>query len=50
VLRYLNVGASQFEEWAEEWLHEGEVWSSYTNNKAFGGGLIWGALAWQYKR
>jgi hypothetical protein len=25
VLRYLNVGASQFEEWAEEWLHEGEV-------------------------
>jgi hypothetical protein len=25
VLRYLKVGASQFAEWAEEWLHEGEV-------------------------
>jgi len=25
VLRYLNTGASPFEEWAEEWLHEGEV-------------------------
>jgi hypothetical protein len=24
-LRYLNTGASPFEEWAEEWLHEGEV-------------------------
>jgi len=25
VLRYLNTGASPFEEWAEEWLHNGEV-------------------------
>jgi hypothetical protein len=25
VLRYLNTGASPFEEWAEEWLHDGEV-------------------------
>jgi len=25
VLRYLNTGTSPFEEWAEEWLHEGEV-------------------------
>ena len=25
VWRYLNPGASPFEEWAEEWLHDGEV-------------------------
>jgi hypothetical protein len=25
VLRYLNTGAQPFEEWAEEWLHDGEV-------------------------
>jgi len=25
VWRYLNTGLSPFEEWAEEWLHEGEV-------------------------
>jgi len=25
VLRYLNTGALPFEEWAEEWLHLGEV-------------------------
>jgi len=25
VLRYLNPGLPPFEEWAEEWLHEGEV-------------------------
>jgi hypothetical protein len=25
VLRYLNTGALPFEEWAEEWLHVGEV-------------------------
>jgi hypothetical protein len=25
VLRYLNAGALPFEEWAEEWLHDGEV-------------------------
>jgi hypothetical protein len=25
VLRYLNTGALPFEEWAEEWLHDGEV-------------------------
>ena len=25
VLRYLNTGALPFEEWGEEWLHEGEV-------------------------
>jgi hypothetical protein len=25
VLRHLNTGQSPFEEWAKEWLHEGEV-------------------------
>jgi hypothetical protein len=25
VLRYVNTGAGPFEEWAEEWLHIGEV-------------------------
>ena len=25
VLRYVNTGAGPFEEWDEEWLHEGEV-------------------------
>jgi len=25
VLRYLNTGAVPFQQWAEEWLHEGEV-------------------------
>jgi len=25
VLRYLNTGQPPYEEWAEEWLHEGEV-------------------------
>jgi hypothetical protein len=24
-LRYVNTGAGPYEEWAEEWLHEGEV-------------------------
>jgi hypothetical protein len=25
VLRYVNTGAGPFEQWAEEWLHSGEV-------------------------
>jgi hypothetical protein len=25
VLRYFNTGAPPFEEWAEEWLHDGEI-------------------------
>jgi hypothetical protein len=25
VLRYVNTGAGPYEEWAEEWLHIGEV-------------------------
>jgi hypothetical protein len=25
VLRYVNTDAGPFEEWAEEWLHDGEV-------------------------
>jgi hypothetical protein len=25
VLRYVNTGAGPFQEWAEEWLHDGEV-------------------------
>jgi hypothetical protein len=25
VLRYVNIGAGPFEEFAEEWLHNGEV-------------------------
>jgi hypothetical protein len=31
VLRYLNTGALPFEQWAEEWLFNGEVWSSFTS-------------------
>jgi hypothetical protein len=31
VLRYLNTGALRFEEWAEEWLFDEEVWSSFTS-------------------
>jgi hypothetical protein len=45
VLRYPNTGAPPFEEWAEKWLHSGQVQSSCTKEKAFGEGLIWGALA-----
>jgi hypothetical protein len=29
VLRYLNTGALPFEEWAEEWLFDGEVYSIF---------------------
>jgi hypothetical protein len=25
VLRYVSTGAGPYEEWAEEWLHQGEV-------------------------
>jgi hypothetical protein len=25
VLRYVNTGAGPYEEWAEDWLHDGEV-------------------------
>ena len=25
VLRYVKTGAGPFEEWAEDWLHDGEV-------------------------
>jgi hypothetical protein len=25
VLRYVNTGAGPFKEWAEEWLHNGDV-------------------------
>ena len=25
VLRYVNTGAGPYEEWAEDWLHEGEA-------------------------
>ena len=25
VLRYVNTGAGPYEEWDEEWLHDGEV-------------------------
>jgi hypothetical protein len=25
VLRYVNIGQPPFEEWAEEWLHDGEL-------------------------
>jgi hypothetical protein len=45
VLRYLNTCALPFEEWAEEWLHDREVLTSYTREKDFGEGLIWHALA-----
>jgi len=37
-LRFLNISAHPFEQWAEEWLHEREVKSSYTKETEFGGG------------
>jgi hypothetical protein len=40
VLRYLITGSAPFEEWTEEWLHDREVYSSYTWAPDFGGGLI----------
>jgi hypothetical protein len=40
VLRYLNTGALPFEEWAEEWLHDWEVLSSYISATDSGDGLI----------
>jgi len=45
VLRYLNTGAPPFEEWAEEWMNDGEAYTSYTREKVFGGDLIWRAFA-----
>ena len=36
VLRYLNTGAWPFKEWADEWLHDGEIWSSYTSETVCG--------------
>jgi hypothetical protein len=39
-LRYLNTGQPPFEEWAEEWLHDRQAYSSYTSAPEIGGGLI----------
>jgi hypothetical protein len=44
VLRYLNPGAQPFEEWAEEWLHDGEALSLYISETVSGGDLISVAL------
>jgi len=40
VLRYLNTGAPPFEEFAKEWLHDGEAQSPYTLEKGIGEALI----------
>jgi len=40
VLRYLNTGPLPFEEWAGEWLHEGEVQSAYISATGIGDYLI----------
>jgi hypothetical protein len=40
VLRYVNTGAGPYEEWAENWLHEGEAWTSYTKATDCIGDLI----------
>jgi hypothetical protein len=39
-LRYLKTSTSPFEEWAEQWLNDGEVQSSSTKEMACGEGLI----------
>jgi hypothetical protein len=44
VLRYLNTGALQFEELAEEWHFDGQVWSIFIQVKASEDGLILVAL------
>jgi hypothetical protein len=44
VLRYVNTGAGPYEEWAERWLHDWEVYSSCTKVTDCGEGLIWRAL------
>jgi len=49
-LRYLNTSALPFEEWAEEWLHIGEVSSCCMKEVGCGEGLIWHALVFQGKR
>ena len=45
VLRYLNTGASPFQEWAEECLRKGKVYSSYTKERVCREGLIYRVLA-----
>jgi len=50
VLRCLNSGASPFEEWANEWLHNVEIQYISTKQTACGEGLIWDALESWYKR
>jgi hypothetical protein len=45
ILRYMNTGAGRYEEWSEEWLHDDEVFSSYTIETDCGEGLTWRALA-----
>jgi len=50
VLRYLNTGAPPFNEWAEEWLHNREVSSSFMKETGFGGNSILVALAYRCKR
>jgi len=47
---YLDTRVQPFEEWAEEWLHDGEVESTNMRETGFGGDLIWHALASQCKR
>jgi len=49
VLRYLNTGASRFEQWAEEWLHDREVSTPFLRKTVFEGDLNWRALAIRYK-
>jgi hypothetical protein len=44
VLRYLNTSALPFEEWAKEWLFDGEVYSTFTSATGLGDGSILGAL------
>jgi hypothetical protein len=47
VLWYFNTGAPPSEEWAEDLLHDGEVYSFYTVEMDFGGDLILSALVFR---
>jgi hypothetical protein len=46
VSRYLHTREPPFKEWAQEWLENGEVWSSFTKEMWFGALLHYGARGW----
>jgi hypothetical protein len=48
VLRYLNTGTLPFKGYSEEWLFDGEVYSSSTSETAIATILIW--ISWKLLR